>query len=241
MSPNSTKLSSLSVFLPCYNEAANLQLAVDAFLKALPQIATQYELIIVNDGSRDKTGSLADALALKHSHIRVCHHVKNLGYGAALRTGYRAARYDWTFFTDGDLQFDPQELALFIPHTKRYSVIIGYRKKRAEGGFRSFNARLFKLYIDLLFRVHVKDIDCAFKLIKTDLVKSIDFLSTGATINAELLYRLKKMHQPFKQIPVSHYPRQYGTPTGNNPKVIIKAGLESVKLYLALKFGLKVT
>lgn len=241
MSSNSTKLTSLSVFLPCYNEADNLELAVEAFLKALPILAHEYELIIVNDGSQDQTGRIADALARKNPQIRVCHHAKNQGYGAALRTGYGAARFDWTFFTDGDLQFDPQELKLFLPYTERYSVIIGYRKKRAEGGLRSFNARLFKLYIDLLFRVHVRDIDCAFKLIKTNLVKSINFVSTGATINAELLYRLKKMHQPFKQIPVSHFPRQYGTPTGNNPKVIIKAGIESVKLYLALKFGFKVT
>ena len=234
-----TKLSSLSLFTPMFNEEKNLIPLVESLQSILPQIANHYEIILVDDGSRDKTGVIADRLAIRDSHIRVIHHPKNLGYGTSLRSGFSAARYDWTFFTDGDLQFDVAELAKFVPFTQSFQVIIGYREKRADGGLRVFNARLFKLYIDILFRVHVKDIDCAFKLIKTDLIHQINFLSTGATINAELLYRLKKLHQPFKQLPVHHYPRAHGKPTGNNPKVVLRAGWEAIKLYCALKFGWK--
>jgi glycosyltransferase involved in cell wall biosynthesis len=228
---------SISAFIPCFNEIGNLETMVQELLAVLSNLTAQYELIIINDGSRDGTGDLADTLAKSNEHLKVIHHPKNLGYGYTLRSGFAAARYDWTFFTDADRQFNVAELNRFIPFTKTYQVIIGYRKTRAEGGMRTLNARLYHLFIDLLFRVHVKDIDCAFKLIRSDLIKQITFTSTGALISAELLYKLKKKHLQFKQLPVNHYPRRFGKSTGANPKVILKAGYEAVKLYLHLKFG----
>lgn len=232
-------LSSISVFLPCYNEAPNLTPMVDSLAALLPQVAATFEIILIDDGSQDQTGTLADSLAKKHAYIRVIHHPRNLGYGMSLQSGFKAARYDWTFFTDSDRQFDVKELLGFLPYTSQYQVIIGYRIKRVEGGLRALNAGIYKFYMNLLFRIHVRDIDCAFKLIKTSLVKPVHFISTGATINAEMLYRLKKMHVDFKQLPVNHYPRLAGNPTGNNFRVIVRAGIESVKIYLALKFGWK--
>jgi glycosyltransferase involved in cell wall biosynthesis len=240
MANQSSKLNSLSVFIPCFNEEENLVSLVHSLQSILPKVAQHYEVILINDGSHDHTGEIADRLAISDTHLRVIHHPTNLGYGSSLRSGFSAAKYEWTFFTDGDLQFDVTELKKLIPFTSKYQVVIGYREKRAEGGMRVFNANLFKLYINLLFRLHVKDIDCAFKLIKSDLIHQIAFISTGATINAELLYRLKKMHQPFKQISVHHYPRANGKPTGNNPRVVLRAGIESIKIYCALKFGWKI-
>lgn len=234
-------LSSLSVFLPCYNEEANLKNVVSSLYRFLPEVTSESEIIIVDDGSTDSTGNIAEDLAKELKHVKVIHHDKNLGYGMALRTGYAAATKDWVFFTDADSQFDVTELKKFIPFTPQYHVLIGYRLHRAEGGLRALNARLFKLFIDLLFRVHVKDIDCAFKLIKTSVVRQIKFHSTGAMISSELLYRLKKMGEPFKQIPVTHYPRKFGKPTGNNFKVVLKAGFEALKLYLYMKFGISLT
>lgn len=232
------KLSSLSIFFPCYNEEPNVELFVKEALEVLPQIAEKFEIIVVNDGSSDKTAEVADNLAKNNNMIRVIHHEQNKGYGAALRSGFRAAKYDWVFFTDGDLQFRLEQLKKFIKHTKDYDVVIGYRKNRADGAFRAFNARLFKLYIDILFRVHVRDIDCAFKLFKTEVIKSIELTSSGAFISAEFLYKLKKKHEAFRQIPVDHHERRYGNPTGNDPKVVIKAGFEALSLYLSMKFGL---
>lgn len=229
------KLRSLSAFFPCYNEEANVARMVEHFEEVLPKFAEDYEILIINDGSSDNTGKIADEIAKKHSHVRVIHHPKNLGYGASLRTGFKHAKMDWIFFTDGDMQFDVAQLEDFIPYTKEYNVIIGYRKRRAEGSIRALNANLFKLYINLLFRLHVKDIDCAFKLLRRDVVQSLHLQSTGAFTSAEMLYRLKKMGQKFQQLPVDHFPRKFGTPTGNNPKVVVKAGLEAFSVYFNTK------
>ncbi len=229
------KLSSLTAFFPCYNEEANVKRMVTAFEKVLPQLAKKYEIIIINDGSSDKTGKIADRLSKQNPKVRVIHHPTNKGYGASLRSGFQHAKYDWIFFTDGDMQFDIAQLADFIPHTKNYDVIIGYRKRRADGSVRALNARLFKLYIDLLFRLHVKDIDCAFKLLKTTVVQPLPLQSTGAFTSSEMLYRLKKQGYKFQQLAVDHFPRKFGTPTGNHPKVVVKAGIEAFHVYLHAK------
>lgn len=230
------KLSSLSVFFPCYNEAANLEKLISEAGLILPEIANKFEIIIVDDGSQDNSAKIVKNLQKKQSEIKFVHHARNLGYGAALRTGFSAARYDWTFFADGDLQFKLAELKTFLPYTEKYLAVIGYRQNRADGGMRVFNASLFKLYINLLFRLHVKDIDCAFKLFKTSLVQSVKLESTGAFTSAELLYKLKKRGIAIKQLPVSHFQRKFGHPTGNSPKVAIKAGFEALKLYFYLKW-----
>lgn len=233
------KLTSISVFLPCYNEAQNISLVVTDLLAVLPQISHKYEIIIINDGSIDQTKKMASQIAQKHRQVNVVNHPKNLGYGAAVQSGIKASRYDWIFFTDGDHQFDVKELAAFVPYSRDYQVIIGYRHKRADGWLRSFNARLFKLFINLLYRLHVKDIDCAFKLFHQSTVKPLTLQSNGAMISTEILYRLKKKHFKFKQLPVNHYPRKFGQPTGNNLKVVIKAGSEAFSLYYQLKFKTK--
>ncbi len=230
------KLTSLTVFFPCYNEEANVQLMVEQFQRVLPKVAKKYEILVINDGSCDQTEAVAQQLRKRNAHIRVVNHPRNLGYGASLRTGFRKAKYDWIFFTDGDMQFDVSQLLQFIPYTKTHDVIIGYRKRRAEGNMRALNAHLFKIYIDLLFRLDVKDIDCAFKLLKREVIQVLSLQSTGAFTSAEFLYRLKKLGYRFRQLPVDHYPRQFGTPTGNHPKVVIKAGVEALKVYLHTKF-----
>lgn len=238
MSKTKSTVSSLSAFIPCFNEEANVEAAVTTLIKVIQHITPDYEIIIIDDGSRDRTASIARQLAKDKPQIHLVSHATNLGYGAALRSGFRAATKEWVFFTDGDLQFDVSELAKFIPYTQTYNVVIGYRTSRAEGGIRALNARLFKLFIDILFRVHVKDIDCAFKLFKTQTIKSLPLTSTGAMISAEILYRLKKKNILFKQLPVKHYPRRYGSPTGANFKVILRAVTEALRLYLSMKFNL---
>lgn len=231
------KLSSLSVFFPCFNEEKNVPLFIEEAITYLPTVAKTFEVIVIDDGSTDKTKEEAMALAEKHQQVRVISHPENRGYGAALRTGFEAAKYDWIFFTDGDLQFKLNQLTKFIPYTETNHVVIGYRKKRAEGRFRAFNASLFKLYIDLLFRVGVKDIDCAFKLFHRKTLQSLHLESTGAFTSSEILYKLKKQGESFVQIPVTHKKRKYGSPTGNNIKVIIKAGVEAFSLYIKIKIG----
>lgn len=232
------KLASLSVFFPCYNEEKNVPIMVEQAARFLPTIAEKFEIIVVNDGSTDQTAAVTQNLQKQYPQLRLVSHKENLGYGASLRTGFKASRYDWIFYTDGDAQFDMTELTKFIPYTQEYEVILGYRQNRAEGWPRVLNAKLFKLYIDVLFRVGVKDIDCAFKLMRADLIQNLDLFSTGAFICAEYLYKLKKQGIKFKQLPVKHLPRRHGQPTGARPDVIIKALLDAMRLYLKMKFGL---
>lgn len=229
-------LKSLTVFFPVFNEEENIPLLIDSASRIIPQLALDYELIIIDDGSTDQSLNIAQELTRDKKQWRIIAHPKNLGYGEVLKTGIKAAKKEWLFFTDADLQFNLQELTDFLPYTNQYQAIIGYRVKRAEGFSRSINARLFKTYIDLLFRLHVKDIDCAFKLIKTDLLKNLTLNSGSAFTSSEILYRLKKKKIKFKELPVSHYPRRYGEATGANLKVIIKACYEALMTYLNIKF-----
>lgn len=233
------KLSSLSVFFPCYNEEENLPVILNQALLVLPKVAKKYEIIVVNDGSSDDTKKVAQKFASQFPNIKVISHQTNKGYGAAIRTGINESANEWIFFTDGDGQFDLNELDFFVENKDKFMAILGYRRSRAEGLRRALFAKLYKLYIDLLFRVHVKDIDCAFKLIKAEELKQLSLFSSGAFISSEILYKLKKKHIKFKQLPVNHYSRKFGSSTGANLRVIVIGLWEPLKLYLRMKFGLK--
>lgn len=231
------KLKSLSVFFPVYNEEANLEILVEQARRIIPSLAKKYELLIINDGSVDDSSKIAHKLANKYEQVRVINHDTNQGYGEVLKTGIKNSQYEWIFWTDSDLQFDLSELANFVQEAEKSKVILGYRKKRAEGFKRNLNTKLFRAYINLLFRLHVQDIDCAFKLIKADALKSLELTSGSAFTSSEILYRLKKKKLKFKEIAVNHYPRLYGQATGANLKVIIKACYEALITYLNIKFS----
>lgn len=229
------RLSSVSVFFPAYNESKNLPTLIhraDAYISSL---TNAYELIVINDGSTDNSLSVIKKLQTQYSKLRVISHPINLGYGAALRTGFQEAQFDWIFFTDADLQFNIQELERFIPHTTTHDVIIGWRKERAEGKGRALNAYIFKKYIDVLYRLHVRDIDCAFKLMKRSVVQSIQLESVGAFTTSELLYKLKKKKVQFMELSVTHHPRKHGVPTGAKLSVVLRAFWESFSLYVRMK------
>lgn len=227
----SERLRSISVFFPCYNEEKNVEETVRKSREVLPMIADDFEIILVNDGSRDKTAEVANRLAAQDPRVKVVHHRVNRGYGGAVRSGFEAASKEWVFFSDGDLQFDLNELKDFVPHTGQHDAVIGYRIRRAEGFSRARNAYLFKLFVNMLFQLGVRDIDCAFKLIKTSQVKKFKLVSNGAVISTELLFKLKSNGVKFKELPVHHYLRQHGEQTGAKLKVILKAGVESLKLF----------
>lgn len=229
------ELKSLSVFFPCYNEEKNIDELVGQVLALMPSVTKDFEIILVNDGSRDTTADIIDRLAKSDSRIKAVHHDRNYGYGRAVRSGFEAATKEWVFFSDSDLQFDLSELKTFIPHAQQYDAILGYRMKRAEGFGRARNAFLFKMFVNLLFQVNVKDIDCAFKLIKNSYMQRIRLTSSGAVISTELLYKLRKAGARRKELPVHHYLRQHGIQTGANLKVIMKAGVESLKLFYKVR------
>lgn len=215
--------NSLSIVLPAYNEEGNIVEAVRSALRFLKKRFLKYEVIVVNDGSKDKTESLVNELAQKNNHIVLISHQKNAGYGQTVYDGLRAAKSDLVFFTDSDLQFDLNELDEFLDQIDDYDVIIGYRRRRSEGLIRKVNMVGWKLLLRIFLGLKTKDIDCAFKLFKKEVLKSLKINSGGAMFSAELIYRIAKKNGKIMEMPVSHFPRKTGRPTGANVKVIIRA------------------
>jgi len=228
-----TKPISLSVFFPVYNEEENLSATVEQTLHVLEEspYVDEFEIILVDDGSTDGSAALAEKIAKGAHAVRVIHHPQNMGYGQALKTGIAAARMDYVFFTDADLQFDIVELNALLAHVDQYPVVIGYRSPRRDPFMRLMNAWGWNLLNRLLFGLHVRDIDCAFKVFRRPLVQELALESEGAMISAEILIRLTRSGIPVKEIPVSHLPRLYGSPTGAKLSVIARAFKEMLRLY----------
>lgn len=227
----------LSIFFPAHNEAENIERVVNAALEVAAQIADRYEVIIVNDGSTDGTREVADRMAAANPNVRVVHHDVNRGYGGALQSGFKAARYEYVFFSDGDGQFDLSELKEFAPFVPEFDLVIGYRIKRSDPFYRWLNAKLYALFIRAIHGLKVRDIDCAFKLMKRSVLESFTLQSTGALISAELLIRSMRRGYRWKEIGVHHYPRQFGQQSGANLRVILRMFGEVWKLRGELKKG----
>jgi len=224
-------MKNISIFFPAYNEAENIKETVLKAKKVIEPIFSDFEIIIVNDGSADRTGEIAEELAKKDRRIKVVHHPKNLGYGAALVSGFNASQKDLVFFTDCDLQFDISEIKKLLKYIPEYDVVIGYRSPRRDSFMRLVNAWGWKWLNRFLFDLKVKDIDCAFKLFKKEAIKSIEIKSRGAMISAEMLIKLFQKGCKIKEVPVRHLPRKTGFPTGAKPKVILRAFYELFKMF----------
>ncbi len=220
--PAVDRLPSLSVFFPCHNEVGNIERLVLRTLEVLPNVADQFEIIIVNDGSRDGTRELADRLASEHAAVRAIHHEENRGYGGALKSGFAASRYEFVFFTDGDGQFDVGEITLLMALLDRADIGVGWRMKRADPFIRLVNAKAYCTMIRLLFGLKVRDIDCAFKLLPRKVLESVELHSDGALISAELLIKARHAGFTVAETGVHHYPRLAGQQSGARLSVIVR-------------------
>jgi len=232
---NKSSAFSISVFFPCYNEQANVQRTVNQALEVLRNLGAEFEVIIVNDGSKDETGKIADAIAGQNPNIKVVHHKTNLGYGAALQSGFKAATKDLVFYTDGDGQFDIKELPPLIPLMQDYDIVSCYRINRRDNIIRKINGYCWTKLVCLLFGLKLKDIDCAFKLYKRPIFDNITICSSGALVDTEILARAVKKGYRITQEGVHHYPRTAGTQTGAGLKVVCRAFIELFKLYRKIK------
>jgi glycosyltransferase involved in cell wall biosynthesis len=233
---NTTKrLSSISIVFPAYNEAENIEAAVAAAREAATKYAERHEIIIVNDGSADRTGEIIDAMARDKGDVVPVHHSKNRGYGAALCSGFNRASMDYVFFSDSDLQFDLNELGKLVEWSDQYDIVAGYRAQRADSFHRKLNAWAWNMLVRLLLGVKARDIDCAFKLFKRRIFETIKLDSAGAMVNTEILALARRHNFTMKELPVSHYPRIRGQQTGANLRVIIRAFRELFKMYGRLK------
>jgi len=229
------KLKNLSIFFPAYNEEDNITRTVENALSEVPLFAENFEIIIINDGSSDRTAEVAEKLSEKYENVRTVTHEENRGYGGALKTGLKEAQYEYIFFTDGDGQFNITEIEKLLPLAQKCDIAAGYRIKRNDPFYRIINAKAYNLLVRILFGLKMRDIDCAFKIIRKEVIDSIPLKSESQFISAELLIKAKKKGFTIKQIGVNHFPRKHGSPTGNKPIVVIKSFGELFKLWNELK------
>jgi glycosyltransferase involved in cell wall biosynthesis len=223
-------MKSLSVVLPAFNEEANIRAVVEDAYRTVPKIAPIFEIIVVNDGSKDRTGEICDRLVEELSNVRVVHHPQNRGYGAALKSGIKLARHDLIFFTDADGQFDFKEVAALIEETDAYDIVAGYRARRQDPPHRLLFAWGWNILVGLVLGVRIRDIDCAFKVFNRHVFDRVQIQSVGAMVNTEIFAQVSRFGMTVKEVPVSHFPRQHGESTGGNVAVILKAFRELIRI-----------
>lgn len=214
---------SISVFFPCYNEEGNVERTTIAALKTCTRLFSDFEIIIVNDGSRDRTAEIAEGLARQHPQVRAVHNNPNRGYGGALQRGFREAKKDWVFYTDGDGQFDFEEMEKLLPLVEQYDIASAYRIDRQDAPMRKVNAFFWNTLVNFVFKLHIRDIDCAFKLYPRNLFDAIEMKSSGALIDTEVLARSKRLGCTIGQVGVNHFPRTAGSQTGAKLSTIFHA------------------
>jgi glycosyltransferase involved in cell wall biosynthesis len=222
---------SLTIFFPCYNEEANVERVTRSAVEVGRQVADDLEVLVVNDGSRDRTEEIADRLAAEIPEVRAVHNMPNRGYGGALQRGFREATKNWIFYTDGDGQFDLGELPGILPLLEDHDIVSCYRLDRKDPLMRKLNALAWTTLVNLLFRIRLRDIDGAFKIYPKPFIDSIELHSTGALIDTEMLAKARNRQMKIAQRGVHHYPRVAGEQTGANLKVILRAFRELFKLY----------
>lgn len=233
------QISELSVFFPAYNLESVIEKTVGTAFDVVSKVAEKYEVIVVNDGSKDKTAQVLQKLKAKYKNLRIINHRVNRGYGAALKSGFYNSKYDWIVFTDADGQFDISELPKLIRLQKKTNadLVVGFYLKRAVKFYRKINTWLWQLVIRLIFGLKVKDIDCGFKLTRKKVVEIIPKLESerGAFISSEFLIKAQKYGFKIVEVGVHHYPRKEGKGTGADLNVVIKSFIDLFRLWRKLR------
>jgi glycosyltransferase involved in cell wall biosynthesis len=216
-------LEGISIVLPCHDEAPNVEPAVTEALAAGRASARAVQVIVVDDGSEDATGAIAHRLAAEHPEVRVVTHSTCRGYGAALRGGIAAAEQPWILLTDGDLQFDLMQLPEFARDADDVDLLHGYRLRRRDPWHRRVTARAWNLLVRTVFAIPMRDVDCAFKLVRRDLVQAMVLESDGATFSTELVVKAQAAGARLRERGVEHRARLAGRQSGNRPDVVARA------------------
>ena len=208
-------INSISIILPALNEEGNIEAAVNDIQSYFNSREEKYEIIVINDGSTDSTGEIAERLAKKNGSVRAIHHSINKGYGSALKEGFKSSKYKYVFFTDSDRQFDIKGLDILLPliKTDAVEIIIGYRLKRKDPFLRRFLSWGYNSLVGCLFDLNVKDIDCAFKVFRKDIFSNIKIESKNFFVNTEILAKARHFGFNVLEVGVPHFPRTAGKTT----------------------------
>lgn len=227
------RLDGLSFFFPALNEEDHVGPILNDALTILPRFADDFDVTVVDDGSTDRTGAIADDVAAKDARVHVIHHGTRRGYGAAIRSGLSAATKPWVFYTDGDRQFDLADLERLISASDGIDAVVGYREKRADPPRRLFVAWVYNRLIRVLFGGGWRDVDCAFKLFRRDVFTRVPLervRSNGAFFSPELLITLQRAGVRIRQVGVRHFPRMAHEAKGASPLVILRAIRDLLRL-----------
>ena len=232
---NEPAVPALSLVFPAFNEAENLPALLESAISIGEGLGVDFEIVIVDDGSQDRSADLLVAASERDARVRAVHHAANQGYGAALRSGLREAEGELVFFSDADLQFDLAEIRHLLEFATDFDIVAGYRAPRRDPWIRRAIARIWGGLVRVLFDLPIRDVDCAFKVFRREVLDAIPIESIGAFVNTEILARARAAGFAIKQIPVTHRPRRSGRQTGAHPRVILRAIVELSQLYGELR------
>ena len=224
-------LTSLTIFFPCYNEAENVGAQVDEAVKTAEEYGVDYEVLVVDDGSRDKTAEIVRARMAKNPHIKLITHEKNQGYGAAVRTGLLNAKKDLVFMTDGDRQFRLGDIEKLFSKIDSCDVVVGFRISRQDAAHRRIGGKIWTTVVRTLFGLKIRDIDCAFKLYRHKCLEGLVLKSNQLVIHAETMGRLRRKGWRIEEIGIDHYPRTAGQATATALPRLLKSVVELLRVY----------
>jgi len=226
----------ISAFFPAYNDGATIASMVINAVRVLESLTDDYEVIVVDDGSRDSTPEvLAELCRLYPDRLRVETHARNSGYGGALRSGLASATKDWIFYTDGDAQYDARELALLVRRAgPDVDVVNGYKIARADPLYRKVIGALYNVFVKAAFGIHIRDVDCDFRLMRRSCFESLELKSTSGTICVEMIKKLQDAGCRFDEVPVHHFHRSVGRSQFFRPYWLLKTFLDLLSLWREL-------
>ncbi len=234
-SRDQTRPTSLSIFFPAYNDSGTIASMVIAAVMTAGRLTTDFEVLVINDGSRDATQEIADELARLYPQVRVIHHPKNRGYGGALQSGFGSVRKEVIFYTDGDAQYDPRELTqLWERMTDDVDLVNGYKISRSDPIHRIVIGRIYHYMVKVLFGLTVRDVDCDFRLMRRSIFDRVKLEKTSGVICLEMMKKIHDAGFRIAEVPVHHYHRAYGKSQFFNFKRIVRTALDVMRLWLEL-------
>lgn len=226
---------SISVFFPCYNDAGTIGSMVELATLTCRQIAKQFEIIVIDDGSKDNSRQILGELAQVNPYLRLVLHEKNRGYGGALISGFATASLDWVFYTDGDAQYDVGELALLAKKVSdKIDIVQGYKIKRHDPWYRIVIGNIYNFGVKLAFGIKIRDVDCDFRLIRRSVFDKVRLTHQSGVITVEMVKKIGEAGFEFAEVPVAHYNRTYGSSQFFNWRRLVRVAIELLQLWQEL-------
>ena len=226
-----TKLPEVTIFFPVYNDEHTIRIVTEKAIKVCEEIASKYEVIIINDGSPDNSGKIADELVAQYENVRVVHHPSNRGYGAAVKTGLTEARYEYIFFTDGDDEYDMWDFKKLFKLRDYYDIIITFRYRKIYSNYRIFISYIYNAILRWLFRTSYRDISTGMKMVRKSCIKDVNLRTDSPFIGAELTIKMMLKGYRIGEVGIQTFPRQIGSGSSTSFKNIKKTIVDMFSVY----------